>query len=434
MRIAYIAAGAGGMYCGSCIHDNAVAAELQRQGYEVALLPTYTPMRTDEASVSESRVFYGAVGVYLEQKSAFFRRRHAAIDWLLNRPFVLNFAARFSGSTDARELGELTLAVLRGENGSATKELEELVAWLRDHYQPDVVHITNSMFLGLVRRLKEELQVPVVVAVQGEDLFIEDLPAAYRERVVAEMRERAREADLILAPNEAYAAVMGEMLAIDRDRMAVIPLGIKLDGHREPVAPRSPDAPPSIGYLARIAPEKGLHLLVDAFLELAAEPGRSDLRLKVAGYLGAKDRPYYLELEKKIAAAGLIDRYDYLGEVDRGGKIAFLRSIDLFSVPTVYREAKGIPILEAMANAVAVVEPAHGAFPEMIQATGGGILVEPHSAAALASGLRQLLDEPAKRAELGAAGRSAVLDRFGDTPMAKATAALYESLVSRATR
>lgn len=428
MKIAYIAAGAGGMYCGSCIHDNTTAAALQKLGHDVALLPTYTPMRTDEESVSSKRVFYGAVGVYLEQKSSFFRRRHRAIDWLLNRPALLNFASKFSGSTDARELGGLALSVLRGEEGSAQKELDELVVWLREQFQPDLIHITNSMFLGLVRRFKHELGVPVVVAVQGEDLFLDELPTEFRDRVVAEMRARAGEADAFLAPNRFYAAKMGALLGVDESKMHVVPLGLKLSGHDAPLAPTSESVPLSIGYLARICPEKGLHLLVDAFCRLAKEPGRETLRLKVAGYLGPKDRAYYRGLEKKIVAAGLIDRYDFLGEVDRDDKITFLRSIDLLSVPTVYVEAKGLFVLEALANGVPVVQPDHGSFPELIEATGGGTLVEPLSADALADGLAALLDDPELRRALSAAGRTAVLEGFSDRQMAEATLAFYQGL------
>ena len=430
MRIAYIAAGAGGMYCGSCIHDNTVAAALQKLGHEVALLPTYTPMRTDEASVSTGRVFYGAIGVYLEQKSRFFRKPHRSIDWLLNRPALLNAAARFSGSTDARELGELSLAVLEGEQGSAQKELDELVTWLRDDFKPDLVHITNSMFLGLVRRFKQELAVPVVVAVQGEDLFIDDLPEEFKTRVLAEMQDRAAETDAFLAPNRFYAEKMAKLLAVPAAKMHVVPLGLDLTGHEAPLAERDPSTPLAIGYLARICPEKGLHLLVDAFLELAQRPRHDTLRLKVAGHLGTKDRPYYRLQEKKIIEAGLIGRYDFLGEVDRETKISFLRSLDIFSVPTVYQEAKGLSVLEALANGVAVVQPRHGAFPELIEATGGGVLVEPHSAKALADGLSGLLVQPDKRFALGSSGRKAVLERSGARQMAEATLAFYESLVT----
>ncbi len=62
------------MYCGSCLRDNALAAELKRQGHEVILLPLYTPTRTDEPNVSEPKVFLNGISVCLCQEAAFFRR------------------------------------------------------------------------------------------------------------------------------------------------------------------------------------------------------------------------------------------------------------------------------------------------------------------------------------------------------------------------
>jgi len=73
MKILAFTAGAARMYCGSCLRDNALAAELKRQGHDVILLPIYTPTRTDEANVSDSRVFMNGITVCLEQQSAFFR-------------------------------------------------------------------------------------------------------------------------------------------------------------------------------------------------------------------------------------------------------------------------------------------------------------------------------------------------------------------------
>ena len=64
MRITSITAGAGGMYCGSCIRDNALAAALMATGHEVLLLPMYTPTLTDEQNVSAERVFFGGVNIY----------------------------------------------------------------------------------------------------------------------------------------------------------------------------------------------------------------------------------------------------------------------------------------------------------------------------------------------------------------------------------
>ena len=56
MRVVYLIAGAGGMYCGSCLRDNRLAATLIKQGRDVVLVPLYTPIRTDEADVSEGLI------------------------------------------------------------------------------------------------------------------------------------------------------------------------------------------------------------------------------------------------------------------------------------------------------------------------------------------------------------------------------------------
>ena len=70
MKILSITAGAGDMYCGSCLRDNALAAELIARGHDVTLLPFYTPTLTDEPNVSAgSRVFFGGISVYLQQHS-----------------------------------------------------------------------------------------------------------------------------------------------------------------------------------------------------------------------------------------------------------------------------------------------------------------------------------------------------------------------------
>lgn len=431
MNIAYVAAGAAGMYCGSCLHDNALAAALMRLGHEVALIPTYTPLRTDGRDVSLPRVFYGAVNVYLQQRWPLFRRLPRPLSRLLDRPgFLTWISRRGASSTDPAELGELTLSVLQGEEGRQARELERLVAWLREELRPDVVHITNSLLSGLARRIKEELAVPVVVSVQGEDLFLQGLPERDRQRVVATLRRRAADADAFIAPSREYARRMAELLAVAPERFAVVPLGVAA-GPPEPVPPRSGE--PAIGYLARICPEKGLHLLLEAFRELAAEPGREALRLRIAGYLGARDRPFLAEQRARAAAWGLGERVEYVGEVDLAGKVEFLRSLDLLSVPTVYREAKGLFVLEALAHGVPVVQPRHGSFPELLEATGGGLLVEPGSPRALAAGLRVLLDDPGRRTELGRRGREAVRSSFTDEAAARATAAVYQGLLAGGT-
>jgi glycosyltransferase involved in cell wall biosynthesis len=183
--------------------------------------------------------------------------------------------------------------------------------------------------------------------------------------------------------------------------------------------------PYTIGYLARVCPEKGLHVLVEAFRLLAVELGTERVRLEIAGWLGPRDREYLDGVMAEVRTAGLEERVRYRGEVDLSGKVAFLGQIDVLSVPTTYREPKGLYVLEALASGVPVVEPRHGSFPEILAATGGGLLVEPDSPPALARAQRELHDDPARRRELGRRGREVVLRDYNDEGMAERTAEVY---------
>lgn len=447
MRIAYLAAGAAGMYCGSCLHDNTVAAALQAAGHEVALLPLYTPIRTDEPDVSLPRVFYGAVNVYLQQKSALFRHTPRFLDRLLDRRALLDQVGRFAGSTDAADLGELTLSVLRGEDGRQSKELARLIDWLAD-FRPEVVHLANALFVGMAGPIRRALGVPVACGLTGEDLFLDGLEEPWKSEVLAELRRRAADADGFVAPSLYYARHMAPVLGVPRERIHVVPLGIRLESLAPPEAASPQTAPPeparrwsdggpepfTVGYLARQCPEKGLHHLVEAFEILTAgwPADRPPPRLAVAGWIGARDAAWVDELRQRLADAGLADRAEMGGEVDLEGKRAFLARLDVLSVPAVYEEPKGLFVLEALAAGVPVVEPRHGAFPELIQATRAGLLVEPGSPQALAAGLRRLADDPAVARELGRRGREAVIAHHHAQGMAEQTLAVYRRLVEGA--
>ena len=117
------------------------------------------------------------------------------------------------------------------------------------------------------------------------------------------------------------------------------------------------------------------------------------------------------------------EAYTYVGAVDRLGKIEFLRSLDALSVPTTYRDPKGLFVLEALAAGVPVVQPAHGAFPELLESLGGGRLVPPNDAQRLAHGLHQLLIDEESRRRLSQQGCRAVHERFNAEAMARGTLA-----------
>jgi glycosyltransferase involved in cell wall biosynthesis len=427
MRIAYITAGAGGMFCGSCMHDNTLAAALVRQGHDALLVPCYTPIRTDEPDVSAKRIFLGGINVYLQEKLGLFRHTPWFLDRLLDARPLLRWVARFAVKTRAEDLGDLTVSILQGEHGHQRKEVAKLVTWLAEEVKPQVVHLTAALLSGLVHEVKQRLQVPVLCSLQGDDIFLESLPPSHRSRCLALVRVHCREIDGFVATSKYYADFMAEYLSIPRERIHVVHPGLNLAGHG---APRPEQTRPfTIGYFARICPEKGLHVLSEAFHLLRQMPGTEGCRLHVSGWLGANNAAYFEDIHTKMKERGLGDHFLHVESPDHDSKVRFLHGIDVLSVPTTYREPKGLYVLEALANGVPVVQPRHGSFPELIEATGGGLLVNPEDPHDLARALRQLLDNPAHRDELGRKGKEAVHARFHADRMAAETVAVYAQYV-----
>jgi glycosyltransferase involved in cell wall biosynthesis len=402
VNILFITAGAAGMYCGSCLRDNALAAELKTRGHDVVLVPLYTPTLTDEPNVSEPRVFFGGISVYLQQRASVFRRVPAIVDRLLDSPWLIKAATAGSMSTDPQSLGEMTVSMLRGEDGFQRKEFDKLLEWLAGEPPPDVVQLPNALLASLAKPLRRVLKRPIHCTLQGEDLFLDGLQQIHKEASIALIRENAQFIDRFSAVSEYYARFMATYLSIPEEKIDVVPLGINLNGFE----PRRESPPGSftVGYLARVAPEKGLHALCDAYIKFRRRPGVDRAQLEVAGYMSADQRDYLRQAERRMADAGLAAEFHYRGALDRDEKIAFLRRLDVFSVPTMYVEPKGIFLLEAMACGVPVVQPRHGAFPEMLARTSGGVLVEPGNADTLADGIYELWKDPGLRAELGRNG------------------------------
>lgn len=427
MRIAYITAGAAGMYCGSCMRDNTLVSALTAQGHDALLIPCYTPIRTDEDDVSQHRVFMGGINVYLQQKSRFFRHTPWWLDRLLNFRWLLNWVSRFASSTQADQLGELTLSMLKGEHGFQRKEIAKLVRYLERDVRPEVIPLTNVLLSGIIPAIRERMQAPVIGTLQGDDIFLEALPEKYRMPAIDLIRENCQGCAGFIATSTYYADFMASYLGLPRDKIHVILPGINLNGFGDSTTPGDV---PTIGYFARICTEKGLHNLVEAFRIVRSEPGAPRYRLKISGWLGEHNRPYFHDLMEKLKGWGLADDVEHVESPDHAAKVRFLQSIDVLSVPTVYREPKGLYVLEALASGVPVVQPRHGSFPELIEATGGGLLVEPDHPADLARGLRRLLDNPAERTTLGQRGKAAVHANFHAARMAAETVVLFRKLLA----
>ncbi|HYE66464.1 MAG TPA: glycosyltransferase family 4 protein, partial [Pyrinomonadaceae bacterium] len=350
MKILYITAGAANMYCGSCFRDNALAAEMISRGHDVTLVPIYTPTLTDEPNVSQDRVFFGGISVYLQQYLSLFRKTPRLLDRLWDSPLMLKIAAGRSISTDPKMLGELTVSMLKGEDGFQRKELLKLLDWLGQEPPPDLINLPYTLLIGLAGPLKRALNRPVFCTLQGEDLFLEGLPEPHKREALELIQSNIRHVDAFIAVSSYYADFMQRYLGIHANKISVVPLGINLQGYELRERPRSGTF--TIGYFARVAPEKGLHVLAETYKRLRERSDLTDARLEVAGYLGTEHKNYLKGIEQQMKDCGLAGEFHYRGILDRQEKIEFLRKLDVLSVPATYNEPKGIFLLEAMACGV----------------------------------------------------------------------------------
>jgi glycosyltransferase involved in cell wall biosynthesis len=432
MKVIFLTPGTGSYYCGACMRDNALARELLRMGHDVTIAPMYLPLILDDTALpglEQVPVFFGGINVYLQQKSVLFRSTPAFIDRMLNSTGLLRWAARHSHMTSAREHGEMTIEMLNVETSRFRKEWEKLLTWLDHVGKPDLVCLSNALLAGFAAQLKQHFGAPVVLFFQGEDSFLDGLPEPYRSQGWTALRERLVDSDILISPSRFYAGFMRERLGRGADAIEVVPNGIPLEGYS--VAEAEP-ACPTIGYLARMCREKGIEVLVDAFLFLARELGDTTAQLKIAGAATAGDQRLIDELKRRIKRAGFESRVEWAPNLTREQKIAFLRSLTLFSTPAVYSEAFGLYVIEAMACGVPVVQPDSASFTEIVAETGGGICVPPRNPEALARGWQQLLANPEERRRLGRSARLNVEKKFSARTMCEQVCQVTDRL-TRAT-
>lgn len=431
MKILSITAGAAGMYCGSCLRDNALAAELMRRGHDVMLLPLYTPTLTDETNVSQEKVFFGGISVYLQQHLGLFRRTPWLLDRLWDSSAALKAASRRSIQTDPRLLGELTVSMLKGEDGFQRKEVQKLLRWLGSEPLPDVVNLPNSLLIGLAEPLRRGLNRPICCTLQGEDLFLQNLPDAYRQQALDLIRANIGFVDTFVAVSHYYADFMADYLGIPRNKIRTVPLGINLEGYEAKPFSRSDVF--TIGYFARVAPEKGLHVLCDAYRRLRERDDFPAARLEAAGYLGQEHKEYLNAINQQMKDWGLGGEFHYRGALDREEKIKFLQGLDVFSVPATYDEPKGLSLLEALAAGVPAVQPRRGAFPEIIEETAGGVLVEPDSAESLAEGIFSIWKNPVLAEDMSRQGYRGARESYSVERMADRALEMYIELTDMPT-
>lgn len=426
MRLLYLTAGAAEMYCGSCLRDNALAAALRRRGHDVLLAPVYTPTTTDEPNVSDPHVFFGGVSVFLEQHIPLFRYTPSFVDRLWDSNAVLKIASKRQIKVDPSALGAMTVSMLKGPAGHQRKEIQKMVRWLRDMPRFDAVSIPFALLIGLARPLRQALGAPVTCTLQGEDLFLEQLPEPWRTQSIDLIRDAVADVDVFISVSEFYVEPMSEYLGIPKSKCRVVPLGINLEGHTPRVPRQSP--PLTVGFFGRIAPEKGLHVLLEAYRRLREMPGAPATRLLAGGYMLSEHRAYFDDVRRQVEDWGLKDEFRYAGAVDRAQKIALYQQMDVMSMPATYDEPKGFTLLEAMANGVPLVQPDRGSFTEILTRTGGGLLVAKDHPEALADGLLRVLTDRELSTRLSQAGAAGVRQYYSIDAMAESAERVYSSI------
>ncbi|TAK98578.1 MAG: glycosyltransferase family 1 protein [Verrucomicrobia bacterium] len=416
------------MFCGNCLHDNTLVAALRELGHDATMLPLYLPLQLDEEDQSAGQpIFFGGVNVYLEQKSALFRNAPRWLHRLLNARGLLDWAAGRAAKTRASDVGDILLSMLRGESGNQDREITELISWLREHAKPEVICLSNALLIGMTRRLKAELRTPVVCLLQGEEPYLDALPDSHRDAAWRLLAERAKDVDAWIAASRWNADQLTKRLSLDPARVHVVPNGIKIDGfqignrqsaignHKAPV----------LGYFARMCKDKGLDALVEAYIHIKNGGRVPRLKLHIGGSCSPADEAFVKSLRARLAQAGYIGEVSFHPNLNRAEKISFLQALDVFSVPAHYGEAFGLYLIEAMAAGVPVVQPRTAAFPEIIAATGGGVLCEPNDAKSLAGNLETLLLDPPRAQALGEAGRKTVVEKFSAEAMTEATLRVF---------
>lgn len=412
MRLLQLTAGTGSFHCGTCLRDSALVLGLRALGHDAQLAPLYLPLVLEDGPDARA-VHLGGINAWLAEKLPFRLPRFVADR--LDAPALLRRAARKGEMTRARELGEMTVSMLRGADGRQRHEIEKLMEWLRGENRPDVVLLSNALLLGLAAPLSRALEVPVLCTLQGEAPFLDALPEPFRSEAWRLAGVEARHVERFLAVSEYTAGLMRTRLALPRERVELVPNGIDLAPFRRGERERTP----TLGFLARLCRDKGLVTLVEAFRLLKRRPEHASLRLVAGGTTLAYDRAPLAELAARLAADGLAGSFEFRSNLTREQKLALLDEVTVFSVPATYGESFGLYLLEAWASGLPVVQPEHGAFPELLNATGGGLLVRPDDPAALAEGLHALLVDPGRARELGRRGRAAVEQRFTLERMAR---------------
>jgi glycosyltransferase involved in cell wall biosynthesis len=430
MKIVNIVPGFGGtFYCGNCLRDSGYTKSLIKLGHDAMMLPIYLPLNFNhDVSTSDTPIFYGAVNIYLKQNFKLFKNMPHWLERFFNSGPILRYAAKKAGSTRTDGLEEMTISMLNGKEGKQNIELQELIDFLKVHEKPDVVHLSNALLLGLAKEIREQLQIPVVCSLQDEDVWVDAMKEYYQQKVWSLMAEKANDVDAFIAVSDYYAAEMKQKMKIPDSKMHIVHIGIDTDLYKYSVPVQNP---PAIGYLSRMYEEHGFGILIDAFILLKQNEQFKDVKLKLTGGMTGDDKAFVNKQIKKLKNKGVLKDVEFIDDFCKESLSEFFSKTSILSVPVLKGEAFGTYQLESLACGTPLVQPALGAFPEIIENTGGGAFYSPNTSEALAAKWVEVLSNPEKVKEMSENGRKAVLEYYTNEVLTKKVLAVYEMVTSK---
>lgn len=300
----------------------------------------------------------------------------------------------------------------------------------------EIAHLFgNAGFIPIIRRFNPGIR----ICLHSHDHALADFDRELTLR-------RLRGADLILGCSRYVTDNIRQRFPEIADRCSHLHNGVDerfLDLRSRPEASRS------VLFIGRVSPEKGVHVLLDAFGRVAEA---QDARLTIVGpddlapkhfvdpfrrdpvFAGVEHhygRPGSYLAELKQAATGLGDRVSFLGRLPNVEAASHLSAAAVFCFVSIWQEPFGIPLIEAMAAGSPVIATRAGAAPEIVEDGVTGLLVERGDAAGLAAALDRLLSRPEERARMGQAGRERVRRLFLWDRAVERLEQLYSAAVAR---
>ena len=428
MKIFYLVTGSGGsFYCGNCYRDMLYLRAMKKvPGVDARAIPLYLPPDADSTGNGfEKTVFFGAISLYLREKVRLFKNMPSFMDKILDSGPLLSIAARQAGATRTEGMEELTLNMISGGTAFRARETDRLVKYLTQEGAPQVIHLSNALIVGLARHLKKRMDVRIVCSILNEDDWIDEMAEPYRSRAWKMIAAEASSVDLFITPSKYYRDLFISRTGIDVSLISVVPLGYDPE---EGPSEKSNERAPAVGYFSRVSHLNGFDKLVDAFIMIKSSGQIQDLTLHVCGGFTGDDKPFVVSQIKKIKDNGFGNSVKIYPEFSGNKKHEFFGNVDIISVPVRKHDGYGLYILEANSAGVPVVQPATGAFPEILKMTGGGLTYFPDTTEELSATLVNAFKNADARKKMAEEGISGVKNELSLDRMAERLALAYNGL------